>query len=169
MFVRNNRAFTLIELLVVVLIIGILSAIALPQYEKAVVKSRFAEAFVNLKTIANAVQVCELETGTQAANNHNIGCANFDNLSIDIGDIAEDGARATTEKFWYYAGPHTALISDNVKAVAVSREWEYCVCIYGDGHFEGHVDDGAYTGGKIPTFDISKLLQIEDTGTCECA
>ena len=59
-----QRGFTLIELLVVVLIIAILAAIAVPQYQKAVYKSRISEYQTNLQTLAQAATVCELMKGT---------------------------------------------------------------------------------------------------------
>ena len=62
----NRRGLTLIELLVVVLIIGILAAIALPQYNKAVEKSRVAKAKVVLDTMRKNYQLCELEFGKNA-------------------------------------------------------------------------------------------------------
>ena len=56
-----QKGFTLIELLVVVLIIGILASVALPQYQKAVLKSRAAEAWTNLKTLNTAAAAYCLE------------------------------------------------------------------------------------------------------------
>ena len=52
----NKKAFTLLELLIVVLIIGILATIALPQYKRAVERSKMAEAVTMVKTIAQAQQ-----------------------------------------------------------------------------------------------------------------
>ena len=65
---KKNAGFTLIELLVVVLIIGILSAVALPQYQKAVEKSRAAEAVQLLRYMHQQGELCILANGEQACN-----------------------------------------------------------------------------------------------------
>ena len=83
----NRKGFTLIELLVVVLIIGILAAVALPQYFKAVEKSRSSEALSVMGSIAAAMERGRL------VNSQNKYPSGWDELDIEFANV--DGSKAT--------------------------------------------------------------------------
>ena len=92
-----KKGFTLIELLVVVLIIGILSAVALPQYEKAVWKSRATELQTLTRSLATAQSIYYMANG--------IGASSFDDLDLSFplsnsfnpGSVAYTDAKATKD------------------------------------------------------------------------
>lgn len=77
---QNKKAFTLIELLVVVLIIGILAAVALPQYRKAVMKSRLVDWTITANAYMKAIDLWLLSNGYPSTTVYFTG--NSDELNV---------------------------------------------------------------------------------------
>lgn len=122
-----KKGFTLIELLVVVLIIGILSAIALPQYHKSVERAKIAEAIINLRAIANANQIYYLTNGEYA------GPDDIDKLDVQIpGTVNTEisSNRIATKDFIY-----SPTDRDNVYLALAQR-----------------ADDGVWRGAEVGYF-----------------
>ncbi len=122
----KNQAFTLIELLVVVLIIGILAAIAVPQYQKAVDKSRLSEIIGVMKHIKDMQEVYFLANGNYASNCKELG-VDINGYSLDDNNnLIETDKKYFISCHWY-TPKVSAQLRTNVPSGynLMAIEWNY--------------------------------------------
>ena len=138
-----KNGFTLVELLVVVLIVGILAAVALPKYQKAIERSRAAEAITILRSLAQASEAYYLATGGYPTK--------FDELPVTVP----------------YTGNQAAITAAGVKDTYSNNYWS--LQMWFDSNAPGHANQGRQRciymtpwRGKYKNNSLAWCLERED-------
>jgi len=138
---KSNKGFTLIELMIVVAIIGILAAIAIPNFLRFQLKSKSSEGKVNLAAIRTAEESYLAEFGVyvgaiQAPAVAAIGSAKtpFVEIPVPGADFNTLGWQPEGQVFFSYgvnvnaAAPgasYTATATANIDAAGATQAWGY--------------------------------------------
>ena len=150
-----KKGFTLIELLVVVLIIGILSAVAMPQYQKSVEKSRLSEVMMNLRTIREAYEFYQLEnpggTGT---------FKEFATVELSGGNWEEETTYSTKNfRYDFFVDGVEVYRNNDDYSLVLRKSGGYAACA---GKPEGEWCKGCYTHETDVGKNICSSLKSSD-------
>ncbi len=130
----KQRGFTLIELMIVVAIVGILAAVAIPTYQRYVIRSQVAEGLNLSGGAQTAVSVFYMENGAWPTDNNEAGLPSGEEIRGDytIQVVVENNVIAI--KYGFDA--HTAIVDGIVSLTAFNNEGSVSWSCASDGTIE---------------------------------
>lgn len=154
----NQKGFTLVELMVVVAIIGILSAVAIPNFKKYQAKSKQGEAKLQLSSIYTA------ETSFYSEYDSYHSCLQF--MGFDPGNGAAPGGNTGG---YYAVGISTAYSGTSAVipagcAAGATDQWD---ALRASGGARGVAADVPAGASDDNSFTAGAAGQIMNNGTCD--
>ena len=160
----KTTGFTLIEILVAVLIIGILAAIAIPQYQFSVEKTKAAQAFTILKALNDATERYYLTHGQYPALN------DYDVLDITIPHTSVNSLNTLQTKYFLIRLRYeNHLLGNHI-------EWPGCMLStpypgsakgkYTCRYTDNNVRDKKLCEALCGTTDPSKFTEVNNSHYC---
>lgn len=154
---KENEGFTLIELLVVIIIIGILSAIALPSFLNQANKAKQSEAKTIIGSMNRAQQAYQLEAGkfADADNFGKLGLGvrtqteNYKYIIKGSGTAVTNTAQQVVDKAplkAYVGGVMVGTIADTSEATSLAILCEADAAAVVENALTGNID-AKFTGG----------------------
>ena len=129
--VKTQKGFTLIELMIVIAIIGILAAVAVPQYQSYTARAKFSEVVLATTSFKSAIEICAQSQG---------GIPTSGECTTSASNGIPSTANAGVGKVQSVALAAPAVDSATVTATAIST---------GGLNGETYVLSGAYSNGRV--------------------